>query len=289
MIPSNTPLFWGRAGPVPVVLDSSLLTWFAMPWFGGSIPSQKTAGSVPPPLQRKELPLDRISKVAVGDLDKRRRTVTRGFIRDAEDVSGVMVPADVQTAILRFVLNRPIYFTRGDDRSERFPVTRNPGEWRQVIRCPKGPNAICSSEPITANTGIHEFSLKCTSHHPNDQIGIISKRDNLDRMDYLFQHDFRVDHHCYFWWGDEGIYSNHEAVSNDSGDADCRATDWKENDTVTVRVDSDRWTLSFFKNGHSVYETVDVGGPGPDAEFWPILFCGHRLTEYVNVGRAKSL
>ena len=101
-------------------------------------------------------------------------------------------------------------------------------------------------------------------------------------MSYLFQHDFSEQHDCYFWWGDEGIYNNEEALSNDRNKDDFKGPDWKEGDTLTVRLDSDRWTLAFFKNGKVVYEMVNVRRNKGDLEFYPILFCGSSQTEYVN-------
>jgi len=260
-------------------------------------PPIKKPASIPHPHQNRIVRIDRIPNTQSGQtitLDERQQTITltKGFIREIEgELSSVLIPDDICSLCLRMLMLNPVYFTHSDNRQKVLPVSRRLNGSEQVISGQSGSesgsgskssNAVCGLHPITTSTGMHEWTLKCNSYHPNDQIGIISNTANLKRMSYLFQHDFKEQHDCYFWWGDEGIYVNEKPISNELHEDDYHGTDWKEGDTLTVRVDSDRWTLVFIKNGKVVYEVIKVRTRSSEFKFYPILFCGASNTEYIN-------
>ena len=159
---------------------------------------------------------------------------------------------------------------------------KDKGIYFQTLQRSNDTKTIYSDKAISKSTGLHEWNIKCMESHPNDQIGIISRLDNLPRMRFLFDHSFEDDHDCYFWWGDEGIYQNSDPISNVEWGS---GTDWRRGDVITVQLDSDKWILRFFKNEEPVYDQIKLENAGDDSTFYPVLYCGgfSSHAEYANI------
>ena len=129
---------------------------------------------------------------------------------------------------------------------------------------------------------IYKWNIECIQHHPNDLIGITSIEDteSLENAStYIFNHEGGL---CLFWWqwvktvwrGD--FQYDAKVLMVDSKRA------WKNGDIVTIKLDTERGEVIFYKNEQQVFGAIPLQDKSKEIKWYPFISLGDTKSKYIN-------
>ena len=234
------------------------------------------------------------TKIDINYIHGLQKLIVFGYIRKSEEHS--VVPQDIYHLVFSYYIKEYIQMIEANNPSDQLPIfkTNNHTFFYELYALKRRSTSeesgrafasdisaiYHSNKPIPCTGHMFEWNLQCIRYAINDQIGIISTLQPLQSMRYLF--DIRsTEVLCYYWWGDLGVRVNNddpfesedeledEAGPNELNNLD--NPDWKWGDRIGIRVDTNKWTLQFIKNGKAMYKEIELQHNGKDTVFYPVL------------------
>ena len=214
--------------------------------------------------------------------EDQRELIIFGFIRNIQNEfnTNQLFPNEIIEICKNYCSKVYIYFCKNKITSNIIEPTfidknENKSKMIQILNCEESQLHV-SSTALTLNMkGTYEWTVKIIEKHNNDNIGIIEKI-KYDGYNGLFYQELYFGD-TYFWWNHSGNIwrrgsSNYFKIDK---------TVWKPNDTVTVRVNCDEWTIEW------LYNNISLGGPFKldknTKSFYPAIAFGGSSSIYHNL------
>ena len=214
------------------------------------------------------------------------------YVQRIEDSFEYIIPNEIYKLCLKYYYSENVYFSL--DHKQCTVINEDHNICYQELRAYKTKVTFYSnqrlnsapyllSNPTTASKHkTHEWHFKCIEPSWNDKIGICQRLKDGTSTNQIYKTE--IFGQAYYWWRHTGIIWTGscqyplETVTK---------TIWASNDIISVRVNTQHWTIEFFKNYKPLFDKPLKIEP---LEYYPFISFGRkRSTLYHNLFQPSTL
>eukprot|EP01084_Bolivina_argentea_P175077 303219_1 len=205
------------------------------------------------------------------DILSEKKLLIDGFLKKLLSTFGnnktITCPKCLNDLIMKYVDNiwnmhfdsYPSKFNHHIQENGKLIVKPQPHHLHKITRY-----IICASQSISNR--INEFRIQCVQPK-SDCIGIISNTET-SKNDNMFWSMSKGN--LYYYWGGGGILYG-LSTENRPKETSLNYPDhaeWNQGDIITVRVDCNKWIVTFFKNDTQIGDNVNII---PNMSYYPMM------------------
>ena len=131
-------------------------------------------------------------------------------------------------------------------------------------------------------SGKHEWNIKCERMQYKDMIGVVSSLEKITKVRFAFNLPGTV----YFWWAHSGVWKNDQHYRDGwNSSSHPKYGKWDDGDIVTLRLDTDKQTLTLMVNGKLVFEPLELLVDEGDREvvWYPFVQASNSRSKYIHI------